>query len=227
MSDEQTSQFAVITGASNGLGLDLAREFAQHDFDLLLVAEDEQIDAAANELRKEGVRADAFRADLATYDGVEALYRRIRKEGRPVDVLALNAGVGAPNSWVEDDLRGELNHVALNVKSVVHLCKRVLADMVERNEGRILFSSSIAAELPASLYAVYAASKAFVMSFADSIRNELEDTNVRVAAIETDGIHAARDGFNVLMKAKERSAAAPSQTSDGVAGTLGYPRLVD
>jgi short-subunit dehydrogenase len=207
MIDDQISQFAVITGASSGIGFELARQFAQHDFDLLIVAEDEGIVAAANELRREGVRADAFRADLATYDGVEALYRRIRNGGRPVDVLALNAGVGANSPWIESDLRAELNHVALNVKSVVHLSKRVLADMVARNEGRILFTSSIAAELPASLSAAYTASKAFVLSFAEAIRNELKDTNVRVAAVQAGGIEAAREGYNLLMKGKDRAVA--------------------
>ena len=227
MMDEQTTQFAVITGASTGMGLELARQFARHDFDVLIVDEDEGIDEAANELRKEGVRADAFRADLATYDGVEALYRRIQKEGRPVDVLALNAGVGAANSWVENDLRAELNHIALNVKSVVHLSKRVLADMVARNEGRILFTSSIAAELPASLFSVYSATKAFIQSFAESIRTELQDTNVRVAAIQTGGIEAARDGFNALMKGRERAVAVRRIISDDIVGAVGYPRLLE
>ena len=226
MIDDQNTQFAVITGASTGIGYELARQFAQHDFDLLVVADDEGIDAAANELRREGVRADAFRADLATYDGVEALYRRIRKEGRPVDVLALNAGIGAVNPWIESDLRAELNHVALNVKSVVHLSKRVLADMVARNEGRILFTSSIAAELPASLSAAYIASKAFVLSFAEAIQNELKDTNIRVAAVQASGIEAAREGFSALMKEKDR-VVAPRRAgpTDNIA-TVGYPRLM-
>jgi uncharacterized protein len=241
MPNDHATQFAVVTGASSGIGFELAKEFAEHGFDLLISAEDQDIERAAGELRKLGHRVDAVRADLATYDGVEALYDAIRHAGRPVDAIAINAGVGSGGPFVETDLDKELNLIAVNVTSVVHLAKRVVLDMAERNEGRILFTSSIAAEAPGPFEAVYAASKAFVQSFAEALRNELQDTNVAVTALqpgatETNFFHradmedtklatqqkmnpadVARQGFDALMKNKDHVVAAKGKEKVQVA----------
>ena len=232
MNNEVNAPFAVVTGASSGIGFELAREFAEHGFDLLVTSEDEGLDAATERLRSLGAKVESVRADLATYDGVEALYARIRDGDRPVDAIALNAGVGVGGPFVENDLDAELNLIALNVTSVVHLAKRVLADMVARNEGRILFTASIAAEGPAPYEAVYGASKAFVLSFAEAIRDELRNTNITVTALqpgatETNFFHranmddtkvgtmqksdpadVARLGFEALMAGKDHVVAA-------------------
>jgi len=230
--DEINAPFAVITGASSGIGFELAREFAEHGFDLLVIAEDDGIDAAAERLRTLGAKVDSVRADLATYDGVETAYERIRESGRPVDAIALNAGVGVGGPFVENDLDAELNLINLNVVSVVHLAKHVVQDMVARNEGRILFTSSIAAEGPAPYEAIYGASKAFVQSFAEALRDELRNTNITVTALqpgatETNFFHraqmddtkvanmkhsdpadVARQGFEALMAGKDHVVAA-------------------
>jgi len=230
--DEINAPFAVITGASSGIGFELAREFAEHGFDVLIASEDDGIDAAADRLRALGAKVDSVRVDLATYDGVETLYQRIRDSARPVDAIALNAGVGVGGSFVENDLDAELNLIQLNVVSVVHLAKRVVRDMVERNEGRILFTSSIAAEAPAPYEAIYGASKAFVQSFAQALRDELRDTSVTVTALqpgatETNFFHragmddtkvaqmkhsdpadVARQGFEALMAGKDHVVSA-------------------
>ena len=222
---------AVVTGASSGIGLELAKEFARHQFDLVVAAEDEGIAAAAEGLRDLGVHVESVQVDLATYDGVEALVRRLRSLGKPVDAIAINAGIGVGGAFVDNDLRRELAVIQLNVVSTVHLAKRVLADMVARGEGRILFTSSIAAEMPAPFEAVYGASKAFVQSFAEAIRNELKDTNITVTALqpgatETNFFHragmedtrvgasekddpaqVAREGFEALMKGKDHVVA--------------------
>ncbi|HEV7990337.1 MAG TPA: SDR family NAD(P)-dependent oxidoreductase, partial [Gemmatimonadaceae bacterium] len=184
MENEIQTPFAVVTGASSGIGLELAKQFAEHGFDLLVTAEDEGIEQAAESLRTMGAVADAVRADLATHEGVESLYERIVASGRPIDAIAINAGVGVGGPFVENDLDAELNLIALNVASVVHLTKRVLEDMVARNEGRILFTSSIAAEGPAPYEAVYGASKAFVQSFSEALRDELRNTNITVTALQ-------------------------------------------
>jgi short-subunit dehydrogenase len=184
MANESISQFAVVTGATSRIGLELARQFAQHGFDLLICADGPDIKQAADDLRREGHRVDTLRADLATYDGVERLCDAIRRDARWVDAIAINAGVGSSGAFVETDLAREFRTIQLNVTSVVHLAKRMLPGMLARNEGRILFTSSITAEAPGPHEAVSAASNAFVQSFALALRNELKDTNITVAALQ-------------------------------------------
>ena len=241
MDDMPQAPYAVITGASSGIGFELAREFAEHGFDLLVIAEDEGIDAATSSLRSLGAKVESVREDLATYEGVESVYERIRASGRPVDAVALNAGVGVGGPFVENDLEAELNLIALNVTSVVHLAKRLLQDMVARNDGRILFTSSIAAEAPAPYEAVYGASKAFVQSFAQALHDELRDTNITVTALQpgatetnffnragmedtkvgtmrkSDAADVARQGFEALMEGKDHVVAAMAMEQAQVA----------
>jgi len=229
---------AVVTGASSGIGLELAKQFAQHGFDLIVAAEDEELAAAATELRGMGAEVDAVQVDLATDEGVHALFRRIKIAGRPVDALALNAGIGVGGAFATDtDLADELKTIDLNVRSTVHLAKHVVLDMVARGEGRILFTSSIASALPGPYQAVYNASKSFVQSFALALRAELKDTGVTVTALmpgptetefferagmedtkigamehKDDAADVARDGFEALMEGKARVVSASLMT---------------
>jgi short-subunit dehydrogenase len=177
-------KLALVTGASSGIGLELAKVFAQHGFDVLMTAEDGGLDDAAQQVRALDVSATPVQVDLTTPDGVQQLYERIRSLGRPVDVIAINAGVGVGGPFAETDLERELDLIRLNVLSTVHLAKLALHDMVARNEGRVLFTSSIAADMPAPFEAVYGASKAFVQSFAEALRNELKNTNITVTALQ-------------------------------------------
>ena len=171
--------FAVITGASSGIGYELAKVFAGNGFDLLINAEDERLKDAKRTLAINGTRLEAVRADLSKPKGVVKLYERIQRTGRPVDALALNAGIGEGGDFVrQTDLDQELHLVDLNVRSTVHLSKLVLGDMVNRGEGRVLFTSSIASTMPGTYQAVYNASKSFVQSFALAIRRELKGTGV-------------------------------------------------
>jgi uncharacterized protein len=229
---------AVVTGASSGIGLELARQFASNGFDVIVAAEDEAIFAAARDLEALGAAAEAAQVDLSTPDGVEELYRRVAAAGRPLDAVALNAGIGAGGAFATDtDLEQELRLVDLNVRSTVHLAKYVVRDMVDRGEGRILFTSSIAATTPGSFQAVYNASKSFVQSFALALRNELKDTGVTVTSLmpgptdtefferadmldtrigasdsKDDPADVARDGFEALMAGKERVVASSLST---------------
>ncbi|MFL5923317.1 MAG: SDR family NAD(P)-dependent oxidoreductase, partial [Gaiellaceae bacterium] len=174
---------------------------------------------------------------LATEPGVEQLERRIEAAGRPVDAVALNAGVGAGGAFANGtSLADELRIVDLNVRSTVHLAKHVVEDMVARDEGRILFTSSIASTMPGSFQAVYNASKSFVQSFALALRNELKDTDVTVTSLmpgptetefferadmldtkvgtddKDDPADVAKDGFEALMAGKERVVSHSPKT---------------
>lgn len=224
--------FAVVTGASSGIGLELAKEFARNGFDLLICAEDTGINQAADMVRHAGVEVEAVQADLAKPEGVEKLYSAIQSNGRPVDAVALNAGIGSGGDFArQTELQQDLNVVDLNCRSTVHLSKLVLRDMVARNQGRVLFTSSIASRIPGSFNSVYNASKAFVQSFSEAIRNELQDTGITVtslmpgptetnffhrahmddtktgAAEKDDAAEVAREGFEALMAGKDHVIA--------------------
>lgn len=226
---------AVVTGASSGIGYELARQFVQHGYDVLIAAEDDGIKEAAKTLA-DGTQVESIQVDLANYDGVEQLYAKIQSLGRPVDAIVINAGVGVGGDFVETKLEDELNLINLNVTSAVHLAKRVARDMVKRGEGKILFTSSIAAILPAPFEAVYGASKAFLLSFSEALRNELADAGITVTALmpgptETNFFHragmddtkvgqqkkddpaqVARQGFDALMEDKDKVIAGSLKT---------------
>ncbi|MBD2091139.1 SDR family NAD(P)-dependent oxidoreductase [Microcoleus sp. FACHB-1515] len=222
---------AVITGASSGIGYELAKQFAEHGFDLVVTSTGESIEEAAEAFRGLTAQVETVQADLATYDGVEKLYSQIQATGRPVEAIVINAGVGVGGAFIETDLQKELNLIELNIASTVHLAKRVVKDMVDRGAGKVLFTSSIASQAPHPFQAVYAASKAFVQSFSEALRNELKDTGVTVTALmpgatETNFFHradlddtkvgsdkkddpaqVAKQGFDALMAGKDSTIA--------------------
>jgi uncharacterized protein len=235
MNASSSRPLAIVTGGSSGIGFELAREFAENGFDLVVNASGERIADAARELEATGATVEAVQADLATPTGVEDLYGRIA--GRPVAAAALNAGVGAGGAFATDtELEDELRLIDLNVRSTVHLAKLLVRDMVARDEGRILFVSSIASTMPGSFQAVYNASKSFVQSFAMALRDELKDTQVTVTSLmpgptdtefferadmldtkvgagdKDDPADVARKGFEALMAGKERVVAASLST---------------
>lgn len=178
-------QFAVATGASSGIGRELAKQFAEHGFDLLITSTGPATAEAAGELRALGAKVETITADLATYDGVESLYQAIQATGRPLDAIAINAGVGVGGDFTgQTDLQDELDLIQLNIAGTVHLAKRVLPDLVARGAGRVLFTSSIAALMPGAFAAVYNASKAFVQSFSEALRNELKGSGVTITALQ-------------------------------------------
>src|SRR5579862_5295527 len=135
--NESTRPFAVVTGASSGIGYELARQFAEHGYDLLICSERPSIKDAERALGEGGALVESIEADLATYDGVEQLYRRIQEDGRPLSAIAINAGVGVGGDFSSaTELDDELRLIQLNVVSSVHLAKRVLKDMLRAGSGK-------------------------------------------------------------------------------------------
>ncbi|MFL6028065.1 MAG: SDR family NAD(P)-dependent oxidoreductase [Friedmanniella sp.] len=207
------SPFAVVTGASSGIGLELALLFAADGFDLLLCAEDDALEAAATRCRSAGVEVRTFRTDLRRSEGTQALYEAVLATGRPVDAAALNAGVGRGGAFVDAGLDDLLEVVDLNVRSTVHLLRLLLADMVERDAGRVLVTSSIASTMPGAFQAVYNASKSFVQSLVEAVQNELKDSSVTITSLmpgptETNFFHRAGMDDTPMGRAKKDDPAA-------------------
>ena len=221
---------AVVTGASSGIGLELARQFVDHHFDLIVAAEDDEIAVAASVLRAESSgQVEHVQVDLRDEQGVADLYARIRADGRPLAAIALNAGHGQGGAFVDTDLADELSIIDLNITSTVRLAKLVLRDMVAADEGRVLVTSSIASTMPGSFQAVYNASKSFLQSFTEALQNELKDTGVTLTSLmpgptetdfferadmaddtkvgtskKDDPAQVAQQGFEALMAGKAR-----------------------
>ncbi|MGY1704915.1 SDR family NAD(P)-dependent oxidoreductase [Geodermatophilus sp. SYSU D00697] len=241
---------ALVTGASSGIGLELARQFAGAGFDLVVNAEDAELTPAAEQLRAAGTTVQAVQADLRTAAGVEALWAAVQATGRPLTAAALNAGVGQGGPFVENELEDELEIIDLNVTSTVRLAKLVLRDMVARDEGRVLFTSSIASTMPGSFQAVYNASKSFVQSFAEALVEELADTGVTVTSLmpgptdtgffdraqmqdtrigageKDDPAQVAEQGFEALMKGEDEVVAGSLMTKvQGAASAVIPDRL--
>jgi len=213
------TKFAVVTGASSGIGFELAKLFAEDHYDLLICSQSDQIQAAKRKLEEfaTGTIA-AVQADLATSEGVEELFANIRAANKPLNAIAINAGIGVGGDFIrQTDLEKELRLIDLNVRSTVHLAKLAGKMMVEQGFGKILFTSSIAADLVGSFEAVYNASKAFVQSFALAIREELRDTGVTVTALqpgptETNFFHrAGMDDTKVGTDPKDTAAEVAKQ----------------
>ncbi|MCT7657307.1 SDR family NAD(P)-dependent oxidoreductase [Mycobacterium deserti] len=174
---------ALITGASSGIGLELAKLLAADGYDLIVAADDPAIATSAEELRGGGVEVEAVQVDLRKPKEVERLYRSVTAGGRRIDVAALNAGIGGEGPFVDRDLDEDLAIVDLNVRSTVHLAKLVLRDMAERGEGKVLFTSSIVAGMPGWNQTMYNASKSFVQSFVEALHDEMRGTGVTVTSL--------------------------------------------
>jgi uncharacterized protein len=232
------NEFAIVTGASSGIGLSLAKELAARGYDLAICSSGERLEAAAEELRSQGVQVTEIVADLATRAGVKQFWDKVELLGRRIEVACINAGVGVGGLFAETDLDAELNMVYLNCAGTVQLAKYVVQHMRSHNEGKILFTSSIAGEMVAPREAVYAATKAFGLSFAHSLRYELRDTGISVTALQpgptnTDFFHragmdntevgstgktesqpedVARQGIEALLSGKDHVYAASAKT---------------
>lgn len=174
---------AAVTGASSGIGRELAVELARRGYDLVIAAEDAELSTTKTAAEREGASVHAVRGDLRQRIDVEALHTAIRDQGTPLAVLALNAGVGHGGAFIDNDLADELEIVDLNVISSLRLAKLVLPEMASRGAGRVLITSSIASEMPGSFQAVYNASKSFLQSFAEAVREELADTGVTITSL--------------------------------------------
>jgi short-subunit dehydrogenase len=172
---------ALVTGASSGIGYELAQCCAQEGFDLLIVADEPAIEQAAATLNSLGVSVQAVQADLATEAGVDAFYGAV--QGRSVDALLANAGRGLGHAFLDQDFEDVRRVVDTNITGTIDLIQRVGRDMRARGTGRILITGSIAGYIPGTFSAVYNGTKAFIDSFSQALRAELKDSGVTVTCL--------------------------------------------
>jgi short-subunit dehydrogenase len=221
-------KFAVVTGGSSGIGLELAKQFLANQFDVMIVAEGADIHQVARQIHSDEATVYPQEADLATAEGIDHLCRVLEDLHRPIDAIALNAGVGVGGPFLGTDLEAERRMIRLNCDAVVALAKYAVNQMVTRGQGRVLITSSIAGTMPAPFEAVYGATKAFDLSFAEALHHELKDTGVTVTAMQPgptdtrfferaglqdtkvgtdekdDPADVARQGFEAMMKGKDK-----------------------
>jgi short-subunit dehydrogenase len=177
-------RIALVTGASSGIGIELARELARRGHGVALVARRaERLEELAGELRDLGVRAEVLPTDLADPDQRAALVERVEELGAAVDVLVNNAGLSTFGAVHQADPAAEVHMVEIDVVAVVDLCTRFLEGMVRRRRGAVLNVASTAAFQPLPGQAGYAASKAFVLSYTRSLAGELHGTGVTATAL--------------------------------------------
>lgn len=176
---------ALITGASSGIGYELAKLFAKDGFNLVLIARSESmLKIVAAELGKLGSPfVKVFAKDLTEPSAIREIYEELELENIQVDVLVNNAGAAEHGYFAEIDFDKDLHIIQLNIIALVHLTKLFVRDMIAKRKGQILQVASISAYQPTPLLAIYAATKAFVLSFTDSLANELKDTGVTVTAL--------------------------------------------
>lgn len=236
---------ALVTGASSGIGLELARVFAEEGYDLIINSGTERIFEAGEALRNLGADVTEIEADLSTREGAELLFEQA-SQGRQIDVVVLNAGVGVGGEFVTTDYERELYIMNLNVVNTVYLAKLFLKEFAARDEGKLLITSSIAGEMPGPYYAIYAATKAFIQSFTEALHFEMKDTgrNITVTSLQpgptdteffaradlldtpggegkkADPAKVARDGYEALMAGKDHVVSGAMNKIQTAAGKI-------
>jgi len=219
-------KLALITGASTGIGFELAQLAVDAGYDLLVVADEPLIEAAAADFRRNNAYVQAVEADLSTIEGVDAVLAAAG--GQRIELLCANAGRGLGHGFLDQDVEDWRRVVDTNITGTLYLLQRVLRDMVAQDDGKVLITGSIAGFIPGSFQAVYNGSKAFVDSFADALRNELKeskgvtittlmpgpveteffdradmlDTSVGADPKKSDPADVAKDGWDALMAGK-------------------------
>lgn len=167
------NQLAIVTGASTGIGFALAGQLAERGYDLIVVADEALIDAAARDFQQFGTQVESVQADLGTIEGVDTLLAAAR--GRQIDLLCANAGTGTGGAFLDQEVARWRHSIDTNVTGTVYLLQKVLRDMVARGDGKILVTGSIAGYIPGSFNAIYNATKAFIDNFTEALRNEIKD----------------------------------------------------
>jgi len=227
MQTPKSTKTALVTGATSGIGRELATLFARDGYDLILVARDREALEATGQLlqRQFGSTTLRIAQDLAQPNAAEQVFQETERQGFEVDVLVNDAGIGEYGKFgTQSDLQKELAMIQLNIGTLVHLTKLYLPQMMARNEGKILMLGSIASVVPNPMLAVYGATKAFVYSFSAAVRDELKDTKVTITTLmppPTNTNFFRRAGAGQTKAQDEAHATSPAEVAQ-----TGYEALL-
>jgi uncharacterized protein len=255
MKQKTRDQYALITGATEGIGYELAKVFAEHGYNLVIVARTkESLNTTADTLADlYGVNVIPIVKDLFEPQAAEELYDEVKSHGVIINILVNDAGQGVYGLFAESNIEKQLKIIQLNISSLTVLTYLFLRDMLDRNEGKILQLASIVSEIPAPLQAVYGGTKAFVLSFTEALINEVKESNVTITALQpgatatdffnkagaqnskivtesklADPADVARDGFNALMKGDDKIVSGMKNKVQSVlSNVISDPTLAD
>lgn len=223
------NKLAIVTGASTGIGFELASIAAQEGYDIIAVANEDLIHAAAADFRLHGTTVTSVEADLSTVEGVDELLGYL--DDRHVDVLCANAGAGMGGAFLDIAVKYWRHCIDTNVTGTVYLLQQILNRMVKRGEGKVLVTGSIVGYIPGSFNAIYNATKAFIDNFTDALRDELKDydnitmTTLLPGATDTE-FFARADMLDTKVGANEHKADPADVARDGwVAMVEGKDRI--
>lgn len=209
------NKLAIVTGASTGIGFELATIAAKQGYDLIVVANEALIQSAAADFSTFGTQVESVETDLSTIDGVDRMLAAAN--GRRVDLLVANAGTGTGGAFLEQDVASWRHAVDTNVTGTVYLIQKVLAEMVARDDGKILVTGSIAGYIPGSFNAIYNATKAFIDNFTEALRNEIQESKgVTLTTLmpgPTDTEFFARAGMLDTPVGKDEHKADPAKVA--------------
>ncbi|MEO8516013.1 MAG: SDR family oxidoreductase [Flavobacterium sp.] len=190
-----TTKTALITGATSGIGYELAKIFAKEGYNLVIVARNlVELQAKAEEFLKYNVEVLPIAKDLFEINAPFDLYNEVKARGIKINVLVNDAGQGVYGAFAETDIQRQLQIIQLNVNALTILTYLFLKDMISRNEGKILQLGSVVSEIPAPLQSVYGGTKAYVLSFTEALRSEVKDTNITLTVLQPGGTNT--DFFN-------------------------------
>lgn len=216
-----TGKYALITGASSGIGYELAKLFAKDGYNLAIVGRNaEELEHKAAEFRQSGVEVTLYVKDLFNREEVFSLCEDVKNSGVQVDVLVNDAGQGAYGQFKDNDIQRELNIIDLNIVAPTILTKHFVQEMVARNSGKILNVASIASTAPGPWQVVYHGTKAYILSLTEGIREELKDTEVTITALlpgvtDTDFFNKADMQSSKIVQDKSAMSDPADVAKDG------------
>jgi short-subunit dehydrogenase len=245
MADQQ--QYALITGATSGIGLELAKLFAKDKYNLVIVARSQdELSKTANELQQQyGIQVTSIAKDLFEPQAPFDVYQQVKAQGIQIDVLVNDAGQGQYGAFTTTDINRELDIIQLNIGAYVVFTKLYLQEMVARKSGKILQVSSLGAEIPGPLQAVYHGTKAFITSFTEAVREEVKESGVTITLLEpgvtdtdffnkadmerakivaegprADPAKVAQDGYDALLAGKDKVVSGLMNKVQAIVGNV-------
>ncbi|WP_027379348.1 SDR family NAD(P)-dependent oxidoreductase [Chryseobacterium daeguense] len=218
---QRKNEYALITGATSGIGYELAKLFAKNGYDLVMVARNhDELKAKSDEFKSYGVNVITIAKNLFMQEDAYSLYSELKMNGISPEILVNDAGQGVYGKFQDTDIHREVDIVNLNIVSVIILTKLFLKDRLEKGSGKILNLASIASKAPGPWHSVYHGTKAFVLSWSEAIREELKDTGITVTALlpgptDTDFFNKADMNESKILEDKDNLASPEEVAADG------------